>query len=157
MPQTSSLTTSSGAPAPVVKALRARQEAQGEEERKAAGAAWQGGPPGEGYVFSTKMGTPERGDNLLARSLKPLMLKAGLPPHNFQTLRRSNATFLVLLGVNPRVAMRWLGHSDVATTMRIYQQAADEIQEKAAELMGELLFGTREASQGSRHEAPGRF
>ena len=129
-------------PAPVVEALRRRQEAQ-DEERKAAGRAWRGGPPGEDYVFSTKIGTPERGDNLLARSLKPLMLKAGLPPHNFQTLRRSNATFLVLLGVNPRVAMRWLGHSDVATTMKIYQQAPDELQEKAAELMGELLFGSK--------------
>lgn len=127
-------------PAPVVEALRARHEVQ-EGERNAAGAAWQGGPPGEGYVFATRIGTPERGDNLLARSLKPLMLKAGLPPHNFQTLRRSNATFLVLLGVNPRVAMCWLGHSDVATIMKIYQQAPDELQEKAAELMGELLLG----------------
>ena len=85
-------------------------------------------------MFATRIGTPERGDNLLARSLKPLMLKAGLPPHNFQTLRRSNATFLVLLGVNPRVAMRWLGHSDVATTLKHYQQAPDELQERAAEL-----------------------
>jgi len=37
--------------------------------------------------------------------------------------------------------MRWLGHSDVATTLKIYQQAPDELQEKAAALMGELLFG----------------
>lgn len=133
-------------PAPVVEALRRRQEAQ-QAERKAAGPAWRGGPPGEGYVFATRIGTPERGDNLLSRSLKPLMLKAGLPPHNFQTLRRSNATFLVLLGVNPRVAMRWLGHSDVATTLKHYQQAPDELQERAAELMGELLFGAQNGSE----------
>ena len=37
--------------------------------------------------------------------------------------------------------MRWLGHSDVATTLRFYQQAPDELQEKAARLMGELLLG----------------
>lgn len=133
-------------PASVVEALRRRREAQ-DAERKAAGAAWRGGPPGEGYVFATKVGTPERGDNLLSRSLKPLMAKAGLPPHNFKTLRRSNATFLVLLGVNPRVAMRLLGHSDVATTLKWYQQAPDEMQERAAELMGELLFGVQRGAE----------
>ena len=41
------------------------------------------------------------------------------------------------------MAMRWLGHSDVATTLKHYQQAPDELQEKATELMGELLFGAR--------------
>ena len=75
------------------------------------------------------------------------MKKAGLPAHNFQALRRSNATFLVLLGVNPRVAMRWLGHSDVATTLKWYQQAPDELQERAAELMRELLFGAQRGGE----------
>jgi site-specific recombinase XerD len=65
-------------------------------------------------------GRRREGDNLLARSLKPLMVKAGLPRHNLHTLRRSNATSLVLLGINPRVAMRWMGHSDVATTLKFY-------------------------------------
>jgi integrase len=64
-------------------------------------------------------------------------------PFSFQTIRRSNATFLVVLGVSPRVAMRWMGHSDVATTLKIYQQAPDELQERAAELMGELLFAPK--------------
>ena len=41
--------------------------------------------------------------------------------------RRSNVTFLVLLGVNPRVAMRRLRHSDVATTLKWYQHARDEL------------------------------
>ena len=68
------------------------------------------------------------------------MVKAGLPPYNFQTVRRFNATFLVLLEINPRMAMRWPGHSDVATTLKVYQQVPDELQERAADLMGELLF-----------------
>lgn len=133
-------------PAPVIEVLRGRREAQS-AERKAAGRAWRGGPPGEGYIFATCMGTPERGDNLLARSLKPQMLAAGLPPHNFQTPRRSNATFLVLLGMNPRVAMRIMGHADVGTTMRHYQQTPDELQERAAELMGKLLFGAQKGGE----------
>jgi integrase len=68
------------------------------------------------------------------------MKEAGLPEYNFQALRRSNATFLVLLGIHPRVAMRWMGHGDISTTMRHYAQAPDELQEKAAELTGDLLF-----------------
>lgn len=122
-------------PTPVVEALKRRSAQQAAEKLK-AGRAW----TETGYVFATRVDTPERGDNVLSRGLKPLMEKAGLPRHNFQTLRRSNATFLILLGVNPRVAMRWLGHSDVATTLRFYQQAPDELQERAARLMGELLL-----------------
>lgn len=73
---------------------------------------------------------------LLSRGPKPLMRNAGLPRTTFQTLRRSNATFLVMLGVSPRVAMAWMGHSDVATTMGFRQQAPDELQEKASRLIG---------------------
>ena len=126
----------------MVGALKRRREQQAEEREKAGKARHDAG-----YLFSSRVGTAERGDNLLARSLKPLMLKAGLPPHNFQTSRRSNATFLVLLGANPRVAMRWMGHSDVATTLRFYQQAPDEPQEKAAELMGEPLLPAQRAER----------
>lgn len=133
-------------PAPVVEALRRHKEAQ-EARRARLGPLWKGQEVAEGYVFTTGVGTHQDGDNLLSRSLKPLMKRAGLPPYNFQTIRRSNATFLVLLGIGPRVAMRWLGHSDVATTMKIYQQAPDELQERAADLMGELLFGGKTPSE----------
>ena len=44
-------------------------------------------------------------------------------------------------------ARRRLGHSDVATTLKWYQQAPDELQERAAEFMGELLFGVREGTE----------
>jgi integrase len=124
-----------------MEALR-RHRASQVDRRERLGLLWRGPEVDEGYIFTTEVGTPQRGDNLLSRSLKPLMRKAGLPAYNFQTIRRSNATFLVLLEVGPRTAMRWLGHSDVATTMKVYQQAPDELQEKAAELMGELLFRT---------------
>ncbi len=39
--------------------------------------------------------------------------------------------------------MRWMGHSDISTTMRHYAQAPDELQEKAAKLLGELLFPSK--------------
>ncbi len=129
-------------PASVVEAFK-RHRASQEARRASLGPLWRGPELDEGYVFTTTVGTPERGDNLLSRSLKPLMREAGLPEYNFQTLRRSNATFLVLLGVHLRVAQRWMGHGDITTTMRYYAQAPDELQEKAAELMGDLLFGSQ--------------
>lgn len=125
-------------PTPAVDALRRHHAAQVANQER-LGPLWQE----SGYVFTTTKGTPQHGDNLLSRSLKPLMRQAGLPEYNFQTLRRSNATFLVLLGVHPRVAQRWMGHGDITTTMKHYAQAPDELQEKAAELMGDLLFGSK--------------
>jgi integrase len=98
----------------------------------------------------------EKGTVLVSRSLDTLYgpatenapkRAAGLPPYNFQDLRRSNATFLVLLEVHPRVAQHWMGHSSITTTMNIYSQAPDELQEKAAKLMGELFFGAEEESE----------
>jgi integrase len=126
-------------PPPVVKALERHLAAQ-KDRRERLRLLWRGPEVEEGYIFTTTVGTPERGDNVLSRGLKPLMRKAGLPEYNFQAIRRSNATFLILLDVNPRVAQRWMGHADISTTMKHYAQAPDELQERAAQLMGELLF-----------------
>lgn len=127
-------------PAPVVDALRRHRQAQLFEKRK-AGPVWQE----YGMVFPTTIGTPQRGDNVLARSLKPIMARAGLPTEKcFQYLRRSAATFLVLLKVHPRTAMRWMGHANIQTTMNVYAQAPDEMQEETARLMAELLFPAEE-------------
>lgn len=126
-------------PAPVAEALHRHRQAQLFEARR-AGPRWRE----HGMVFPTTVGTPQRGDNVLARSLKPIMARAGLPTKKcFQYLRRSAATFLVLLKVHPRDAMRWLGHSNIQTTMNVYAQAPDEMQEETARLMADLLFGTR--------------
>ena len=70
------------------------------------------------------------------------MARAGLPTEKcFQYLRRSAATFLVILKVHLRDAMRWMGHSNIQTTMNVYAWAPDELQEETARLMGEILFG----------------
>ena len=59
-------------PAPVVEALKSRRDAQ-DAEREAAGKAWRDA----GYVVATGIGTPDRGDNLLAR---PLPSRPPRPP-----------------------------------------------------------------------------
>ena len=126
-------------PAPVADALRRHRQAQLFEARR-AGPRWRE----HGMAFPTTVGTPQRGDNVLARSLKPIMARSGLPTEKcFQYLRRSAATFLMLLKVHPRDAMRWLGHSNIQTTMNVYAQAPDEMQEETARLMADLLFGRK--------------
>lgn len=54
-----------------LKVHRKRQAA----EKLAAGPTWRE----HGYVFPTRVGTPERGDNVLKRSLKPLAVGMGDP------------------------------------------------------------------------------
>lgn len=36
-----------------------------------------------------------------------------------------------------------MGHSDVVTMLRFYQQVSDELQQRAAKLIGELLLDER--------------
>lgn len=122
-------------PPPVSEALRRHRKLQAEEKLKAP--AWED----HGMVFPGPAGRPQRGDAVLARSLKPIMARAGLPQTKcFQYLRRSAATFLVMLKVHPRDAMRWMGHTNIGTTLNVYAQAPDEMQEEVARMMGELLF-----------------
>lgn len=59
---------------PVIVALEAHRSNQAAERAK-ADHAWRE----HGYIFPTRVGTPERGDNVLKRSLKPLAEKIGDP------------------------------------------------------------------------------
>ncbi len=120
----------------VVSSLRNHRRRQ-LEAKLIAGPRWQE----NGYVFPTSRGTPQRADNVLKRSLKPLCRRAGIRELTFTDLRHSVATFLVILNVHPRVAQRMLGHGDITTTMNVYSHAPDELQEEAARRLGDLLFG----------------
>ncbi|MDP9440474.1 MAG: site-specific integrase, partial [Actinomycetota bacterium] len=125
---------------PVVAALEAHKTRQA-AERLAAGPAWRE----HGYVFPTRVGTPERGDNVLKRSLKPLASEIGDPTLDFRKLRRSHSTFYAILNVHPRVAQMSMGHGSFSTTMKYYTGVPADLQKQAAEALGELLFGTPNA------------
>ena len=122
--------------APVVASLEAHRVRQA-EERLAAGPAW----CEHGYIFPTRVGTPERGDNVLKRSLKPLAAELGDPSLDFRKLRRSHSTFYAVLNVHPRVAQMNMGHRSFSTTMKYYTGVPADLQKQAAEALGELLFG----------------
>jgi integrase len=135
---------------PVIAALKAHRKRQA-AEKLAADPAWRE----HGYIFPTRVGTPERGDNVLKRSLKPLAAHIGDPTLDFRKLRRSHSTFYAVLNVHPRVAQMSMRHGSSDTTMKCYTGVPANLQKQAAEALGELLFGARMDPPGTL--LPSRF
>ena len=121
-------------PAPLVEGLRAHRTAQ-REERLRAGSEWQD----NGLVFTQPNGKPvdPRTDN---RAWKALLRDAGVRDARLHDARHTAATLLLLQGVDDRVVMEILGHSQLSMTAR-YQHVMPELARDAAERMGKALWG----------------
>jgi integrase len=92
------------------------------------------GPP-TAPAFATRTGGRQHPDNVRARILAPIHVRANellagegrlpiahLRPH---TLRRTFASILAMCNVPPRRAMYLLGHTDPKLTLAVYQQVLD--------------------------------
>jgi integrase len=101
-------------PGPCLAALREHEKHQ-DEERRAAGERWQE----TGLVFTTGIGTPIEPRNL-NRTFTKLCDDAGIRRVRLHDLRHMCATILRALGVDARVIMEVLGHSQISVTMNIY-------------------------------------
>ena len=88
-----------------------------------------------------KRSSKGKSDNLVKRSLRPLLEKAGLPPLTFHKLRHTFATFQLAAGERPKVVQEILGHSSTKTTMDTYSHVIPGMQEEAAGRLQRLLFG----------------
>jgi integrase len=117
-----------------VEALKAHRDAQAEDVASAKGL-W--GDPN--LVFASTIGTPLDPSNLVGRSFKPLLGRAGLPSIRFHDLRHACATLLFFEGVPVKVVQEVLGHSSVSVTMDVYSHILPDMQERAAAAMDELL------------------
>ena len=117
-----------------VEALRKHRERQLEEREEVAGL-WQN----HGLVFPTRIGTPMSRHNLVARSFKPLLKRAGLPEIRFHDLRHTCATLMLAVGANPKVAQETLGHANVTITLDTYSHLLPNMQNEVAEKVNELL------------------
>lgn len=118
-----------------VDALR-RHRARQAEQRLQAGALWQNYE----LVFTTGLGRPLDGNNLRTRSFAKLLMRAGLPPMRFHALRHAAATLLMVEGVPIKAVSEMLGHSDIATTLRIYSHVLPTMQDAAADAMDRLFM-----------------
>lgn len=91
-----------------------------------------------GMVFPSIVGTPT-GQRILHKFFKRLLKKAGLPDIRFHDLRHTAATLMLMNGIPLIVVSRRLGHSKPSVTLDIYGHYLPGMQEKAANLMDELV------------------
>jgi integrase len=119
-------------PANLVETLRAHGLRQTEERRAApVSREW-------GLVFTTKSGNPLHSSSVTQAFQRHLEV-AGLPHQRFHDLRHACASLLMAQGVNPRVVMEILGHSQITLTLDTYSHVAQSIQGDAlAELSASL-------------------
>lgn len=120
-----------------VEALR-RHKVRQAEQRLAVGSLWQD----HGLVFATAFGRPLDGNNIRARSFARLLERAELLPMRFHALRHAAATLLMAEGVPIKAVSELLGHSDIATTLRIYSHVLPTMHGAAADAM-DRLFGAK--------------
>lgn len=81
-----------------VAALKAHRKRQLEERVKLAGLY-----EDRGLIFATNVGTILNPENVVKRSFKPLLKRAGLPEIRFHDLRHTCATLLMGRGVHPKL------------------------------------------------------
>ena len=84
-------------------------------------------------------GGPMRDNNILVRHIKPPARVLGIGWVNWQVLRRSYATWLRMVGTDPRDRQTLMRHSRFATTAEIYEQDLPESLRRAVDKLGTLV------------------
>lgn len=92
-----------------------------------------------GLIFPSETGTPVNPENLVKRSFKPLLKKAGLPEIRFHDLRHTCATLLLGRGVHPKIVQELLGHATIAMTLDNYSHYLPSMGDQASGAMGDAL------------------
>lgn len=112
-------------PATLLAELKAHRKEQ-TAARLAAGSHW----TDSALVFTLEDGRP-LDPSVDAGRWRALLVKAGVPHYRLHDARHSAGTIMVSQGVDLRVAMKILGHSQLSVTMR-YQHVVDEMMIDAA-------------------------
>jgi integrase len=115
-------------------ALRRHRAAQLAARLKVAGL-WKD----HDLVFTTGVGTPIARADLITRSFKPLLMRAGLPDIRFHDLRHTCATLLLGKGVHVKFVQELLGHSTIAVTLDTYSHVLPGMGDSLADTMDEAL------------------
>jgi len=121
-------------PPPLVAALKAHRATQ-LQERMTAGPAWQDGD----FVWCQPNGRPI-GNHADWAEWKALLKAAGIRDVRVHDARHTAATLLLAQGVDQRVVMQILGHSQISMTSK-YAHVLPQVMTDAAEKIGEALWG----------------
>jgi integrase len=98
------------------------------------------GATSNALLFAGSSGRPLDYSNWRRRVWVPAVERAGLVSLGFHDLRRTNATAMVLEGVDVKTAQARLGHSDPRLTLAVYAQATGEGDRSAAQKLGARLM-----------------
>jgi integrase len=121
-------------PPQLVAALKAHRAAQ-LHERMPAGPAWQEGD----FVWCQPNGRPI-GSHADWDEWRTLLQAAGTRLVRVHDARHTAATLLLAQGVDQRVVMEILGHSQISMTSR-YAHVLPQVMADAAERIGQALWG----------------
>lgn len=123
---------------PEMAELLAQHRVQQDEEKKAAGSAYED----NGFVFVTTIGTPLHSANLRNRDLKRILKRAGLRDDiTLYSLRHSAASALLKDRESKRIVADLLGHSTTRLTADLYSHVTYDMLEEASAKLGKRLFG----------------
>lgn len=115
-------------------ALRQRRKQQLEEKMAA--------PPGQyqetDLIFTDHLGRPLDPSGL-TRRFKRLATKAGFPNLRFHDLRHTFATFMLEMGIHPKVVQEYLGHETIGITMDTYSHVIPGVHQEAVARVNEYL------------------
>jgi integrase len=117
-----------------VAALRSHRKRQVEQRVKLASLY-----EDHGLIFASQSGTPLNPENLVKRSFKPLLKRAGLPEIRFHDLRHTCATLLLGRGVHPKFVQELLGHATIAMTLDTYSHYLPSMGNQASGAMGDAF------------------
>ncbi len=91
-----------------------------------------------GLVFTTPIGRPLHSADV-THTFQAHLAAAGLPRKRFHDLRHTSASFLLALGVMPRVVMEILGHSQISLTLDTYSHVSPAVQADALAALAKVL------------------
>lgn len=92
------------------------------------------------FVFTNERGGPIQEKQLLRRSFRPTLARAGLSTEfRLYDLRHTCATLLLLAGEPAKVVAERLGHASVTTTLDVYSHVLPHMQQRSTEKLRFLL------------------
>lgn len=105
------------------------------------------------FIFcqSKNIGYPHAPDTA-NKWLNGICRKSGLEHINPHALRHSAASVLIFGGVDPASVAKYLGHTSLQTTEKVYAHALEESRSRNAEIIGSVMFGSRSAAPNGKNE-----